>query len=99
MKKMLAIVLTLALLVTLAAPVFAADVEPAATADDPCSYCGGLAQDVSTYYTDTVGVPSCDSYVGMHTHTQYWKNYIVQCMTCGKLTYYPDVLRYTTCPY
>lgn len=99
MKKTLAIVLTLALLVTLAAPVFAADVELAAIADDPCGYCGSYAQDVSTYYTKTVGVPSCDSYVGMHNHTQHWKTYKVLCMTCGQTTNYGNILLYTTCPY
>lgn len=94
MKKTLAIVLTLALLVTLAAPVFAAEARARV-----CPACGGSAyEEMRWVSTRNVGVPSCDYYVGMHNHTVGTYDVYSVCEDCYNEVY----LRTTTvtnCPY
>jgi len=94
MKKMLAIVLTLVILASLAVPALA--VEPRSHI---CPQCG------STNYRETEGytykdtsVSSCSDHIGMHTHRKFTVTVYAICNDCGTRSYLTSY-SFTECRY
>ena len=81
MKKTLAIVLTLALLVTLAAPVFAAEYSLQSRI---CPACGGTAYE-DYQETHTSVNTTCEISQISHYHIKYYKQYVAECEDCGNV--------------
>ena len=95
MKKLLAVLLTLTLLVTLAVPILAA--EDVANSWI-CPACGGGAYEVdSETYTYRDEVEYCEESPDPHHHILIYTSIIAQCGECGTEFLASTILEHTMC--
>lgn len=93
MKKLLAVLLTLTLLVTLAAPAMAAEMTVFR-----CPACGGGAYEVdSETYTYRDEVEYCEESTDPHHHILIYTSIIAQCGECGTEFLASTILEHTMC--
>jgi len=79
MKKMLAIVLTLVILASLAVPALAVEARSRI-----CPACGGTAYE-DYKYTNTSVNTTCENSKISHYHIKYYKQYVAECEDCGNI--------------